>query len=129
MSHQTRIKCKDTNIAALQEAAKKLGFTSFRRNTNWEMYYGKSDRIAELVMKHPSHRLEVGVVKETDGSYSLHTDFYGGLDAVIGKGAKKLIQYWRAEAAAEQAMLDGFAVETQVEEQSQALVLKCTYFG
>jgi hypothetical protein len=127
LSHQTKIKTKLTDLAALREAAKFLGFTEFRENSTWDAYSGKSRRKADLVMKHPGHRLEVGVVKEKDGSYSINTDYYEGIGRVVGQNAERLIQEWTKISAIEAAQLDGFFVEEQVEEQTGTITLKCSY--
>lgn len=129
MSHQTKIKTKLTDLGALKEAAKSLGFTEFREHSTWQGYGGRTSVKADLVMGHPEHSLEIGVVKQKDGTYALSTDFYRGIGRVIGQGGQILIQEWTKVTAIQAAQLDGFFVEEQKNEQTGTIKLKCSYFG
>lgn len=129
MSHQTKVKTVLTDLAALREAAESLGFTNFQENATWRKYGGQTEEKADLVMSHPEHRFDVGVVKQADGTYTLSTDYYENMADTIGQNGQILVQEWTKITAIQAAQLDGFFVEEQKNEQTGTIQLKCSYFG
>ena len=97
MSHSVPIKTEFRNEQALCGAFQKLGFT-IRQNTKMQKTYYSDpsrDKVFELVAINPnSGGYDVGIVKASDGSFTLECDFFsaGRLSETLGISFAKLKQ-------------------------------------
>lgn len=143
MSHVATIAVQIKDLASLKKACERVGL-EFREGQKTYKWWGrhvgdyplpagftKADlgkSTHALAVKGKKDAYEIGVVESrtTPGTYELLWDFYAGgkgLEAAVGKDAKKLMQAYSTEVARKAARRAGFRVtETKVDGK---VVLRC----
>lgn len=131
MSHVKTLKVRIHNLGNLEKAANRLGLTMVKKDTyNWYGYfvgdaplpegYEKEDlgKCEYVLTSGKEDMYEVGVVKSKsgDGSYDLLYDEWAGgrgLEAIIGTGAKRLVQMYSAETIKAQMLTEGYNIKEE----------------
>jgi len=119
MSHMVKIRAKITDLEALRRAVSKMGGT-FHENRTQYTTYGSSRNECTHAISFPSTRMEVGVVKQEDGSYTLECD--NMLYSTIGQNGNKLLAYYEAEKAYMEGFNMGYVVCEPYEVKDELIV-------
>lgn len=107
MSHFSKVDTQINDLKALEDAAKKMGF-SMERNSDCRYYYGSERK--DIVIKLPT-RYDVSVERNSSGTYSLNADFFGGYVAsCIGRNGNSLLQQYAVEKVKTEAKKKGYSV-------------------
>lgn len=73
MSVTREVKLSNMDLALMEQTARELGF-EIERNVATQLYYEKSKKKADLVIKVPGRRYNIGFRNETDGNTSVEFD-------------------------------------------------------
>ncbi len=133
MSHITEVDCEIRSLEALKRAAKKLGLT-FYENQKTYRWYGRSVGNYPLPQGFTTNDLgkcdhaigidgddqayQIGIVGRRDGKdgYILHFDFWNrgyGIQDLVGDNASKLVDWYAAEVAKEEAESLGYSMVSE----------------
>lgn len=131
MSHQTKLKNKVRGPEAISKAAADLGFEVLPAG-EFRGYYGNSGH-ADIILRHPDCRFDVGLIENKDGSYTISTDFwtYGCKSTMvdlIGLNGNELVQRVSRHNAVDAAEVEGLFVETEERLDDGTLELTLTGF-
>jgi hypothetical protein len=123
------MKTKVRNPEAIAAAARKLGFEVLPAG-QFRGYYGLAGK-ADIILRHPDCKYDVGLVLNRDDSYTITTDFwrYGNKQSMtdlIGANGSKLIAEVTRHNATEASELEGFFVEDT--EDDEFITLELTRF-
>jgi len=112
MSHITAVKTQIKDIDALHAAVERLGCTL---ESGGEIigYYRDMGR-ADYLIRIPGTRYNVGVVRQPDGTYALHADFWdGSVERALGPQFGRLLQEYAVEVVTSRARLQRKFVRTE----------------
>lgn len=137
MSHVAKIEIAIKDLDTLKAACRQLGLEFIADQKAFKWYgrhigdyplpegfttadMGRCDHAVRV----PGARYEIGVVHR-NGRYHLLWDFYsdGGLERVLGKGARRLKQAYSVERVRCEARLKGYHVQERKTENAVRLVL------
>lgn len=115
MSHITEIKVNIQNLEALKKACDAIGLQFVENKTQHKYFAGSMAKCDHVIrLKDNPNAYEIGVIKNSDGTYKLNWDVFSGgkgmVDAVGGKNAEKLLQHYSVEQAAMALARKGFRV-------------------
>lgn len=131
MSHVATIDLHITDLGALEQAAKRLGFELMHGQTTYK-WFGQHvgdyplpagftvDDLGkcEHALRHPNAEYEIGVIRRRDGKpgYSLIWDFFDdSLARVAGKDCCNVKQQYAGAVARQHAQRNGFRVQEHVQ--------------
>lgn len=119
---------KIKNLYALGDACKQLGTVELRDQQTFKTYNGARNKCDKaIVVKDNSQAYEVGVIKQTDGTYELSWDSFmgaGGLVEAVGKDCNKIKQEYALAVAARDRRSLGYQVH-RVENKDGSVLLQC----
>lgn len=107
MSLTTRIKAKIKDLDALEAALKEFKGTLHRGVTQSKIYGSRTTTCDHKATFQGYNNMEIGLVKQQDGSYELVYDDM--LERLIGKGAVKLIDAYEVHKAILDSVYMGYA--------------------
>lgn len=129
MSHLVKQKSdvKITDLETLSEACKRLGLT-LNKNKKVARYYAGATTKCDAVIECPGSQYEIAVKHQSDGTYSIEADLFDPKLRNIVSTEKekyygeaqcdKLFQAYRVEEVVNQAVNDGYTVESAVYDPS-----------
>lgn len=107
MSHFTQINAEIRDLEALRAAVARCG-GEVVENAECRYYYGSQQK--EIVIRLPG-RYDAALERQTDGSYRLTADWYGGHVAkYLGENGDSLLQLYTVEKAKLEGRRRGFSV-------------------
>jgi len=111
MSHLTAVKTQIKDLDALRAAVERLGCT-LTEGGEITGYYGPMGR-ADYLIRIPGTRYNVGVVRQSDGTYALHADFWdGSVRRALGPQFGRLLQEYAVEVVERKARAQRKFVQT-----------------
>jgi hypothetical protein len=110
LSHVTTVQVAIKDVQALADATKELGGTLHLGKTRWTNYQGSGECAHAISL--PGASYEVGVIKQSDGTFRLGFDFYRNpaLESAFGKNCGKLTQYYAKHATTREFRKRGYSV-------------------
>ena len=106
MSILSTVKAKIMDLNALEEALKEFG-GYLHRNVSQYNQYGGSMRSCKHKISFGGERMEMGLIEQPDGSYSLEYDHM--LDHIVGKNAGKLMDAYNVHKTIADSVAMGYA--------------------
>ena len=121
MSHFTTVSAELKDLEAVKSAVARLGF-ELRENVECRYYYGTQRK--GLVISLPGE-YDASLEKQTDGSYRLVADWYGGQVAEsLGESGAILLQAYAVEKARIEGRKRGFSVSERQEGEDVLVTLR-----
>ena len=109
MSHFTTIQTQIRDLAALGAACDELGLT-LAENAE-ARGYGSQTRRGDYVIQITSGPYDIALSRQTDGTYELSTDWWGGhVEKAVGKNYGRLLQLYGVQKATREARRKGYTV-------------------
>jgi hypothetical protein len=111
MSHITAVKTQIKDLDALRAAVERLGCTLTEGGEiiGYFRNMGKADYLIRI----PGTRYNVGVVRQPDGTYALHADFWdGSVEGAFGPQFGRLLQEYAVEVVERRARAQRKFVQT-----------------
>jgi len=107
MSILSTIKAKIRDLNALEAALKEFGGTLHRNRTQFNQYGSHRQRNCDHAISFKHENMEMGLIKQPDGSYSLQYDHM--LDRKVGKDAGKLMDAYNVHKTIMDSVAWGYA--------------------
>ena len=115
MSHWSKIKFQIKSITALKKACEEMK-CELTKSVDARGYGGRT-RKADFTIKIPNAEYDVAVTKESDDTFTLETDFWGGsVERILGKGLDGLKQSYSVNNAEMEAQKLGHSVHRELME-------------
>jgi hypothetical protein len=128
MSHISKFKVKiyGKDMQAFRLACKELGIVLHEDAKQYQAYYQKEncDMMAEI----PGVKHQIGLIKDSDGSYSIQCDTYGELGRKIGNNGSKLTDEFASQKIQINGRNRGWAIKKEAAKDKKKIRLVLTKY-
>jgi len=128
MSHVSTFKVKvySKDMQAFRLACKGLGLILHEDVKQYQTYYGKES--CDMMVEVPGVKHQIGLCKESDGSYSIKCDTYGELGRKIGLNGQKLTDEFASQKIQINGRNRGWAVKKEQSKDKKKIRLVLTKY-
>lgn len=124
MSHLVTMKCKITDLDALDEACKQRGVELVRGQQTFKHFAGRRSPCTHAIrVPNNPDAYEIGVILSGTGQeFSLQADEWAGaygMTAKVGQGCEQLAQEYAVQTSVLQLMSEGYQVQLDRQEDGR----------
>jgi hypothetical protein len=128
MSHIStfEVKIMASDMQAFRLACADLGFILHEDKKQYQAYYNKEK--CDMMIEVPGVKHQIGLIKQSDGSYKIECDTYGDLGRKIGNNGERLTDAFASQKVQINGRRRGYAVKNQTEKGKKKIRLVLTKY-